>query len=112
MIKASTAVYAAIAIHFARKCIRKCLMPQRTSANGIPLSIMRRHFPELFGDTPPVKPADGRLIAKRYVYKTADRPSAGYDVASDSPGTLNIDWRMAAAALQDAKEHNLINFHT
>ena len=105
------AVYTAIAIHFARKCIRKCLMPQRTSANGIPLSIIRTHFPELFGDTPPVKPAGGMLIAKRYVDRTADRPSAGYSVASDSPGTLNIDWQMAAAALLAAKEHNLINFH-
>jgi len=81
------AVYTAIVIHFARKCLAKCLTPcRKNGVKEISLPIIRKCFPELLAPK-----LMSIAFATRYTSNIRET-TAGYRVASDSPGTLNIDW--------------------
>lgn len=90
------AVYTAIVIHFARKCLAKCLTPcRKNGVKEISLPIIRKCFPELLAPKLMSLNMSGIDFAARYsscIRETAD----GYSIESDSPGTLNIDWHRVA----------------
>lgn len=90
------AVYTAIVIHFARKCLAKCLTPcRKNGVKEISLPIIRKCFPELLAPKLISVKMSGSEFALRYASCLRDTGD-GYCVASDSPDTLNIEWHRVA----------------